>query len=99
MTPLTARARSAATAFHRLVAMVAIVFAGACARDEPITIGVPLGVGENNAVQLALAEAERDGLPVQIKPMFIVSADTRAAPALQAAERLTAVPGLIAVVG
>ena len=44
-------------------------------------------IGENDAARLAFDEAVRAGLPVEIKPMFIVAADTRAAPALEAAER------------
>ena len=64
-----------------------------------MTIGITLGEGECNAVRLAYDEATKAGLPVVIDTMFIGSPNARAAPAIEAAVRLTQLPHIIAVIG
>lgn len=85
--------------FIRAPGALAIALGFAACEKEPVTIGITLGVGECDAVRLAIADAAQAGHMKGIDTVFIVAADTRAAPAIEAAERLVNGPGLIAVVG
>jgi branched-chain amino acid transport system substrate-binding protein len=62
-------------------------------------IGIALGPGECDAVRLAIADAVQAGRWQGIDTAFIVATNTRAAPAIQAAEQFIGRSGLIAVVG
>lgn len=70
-----------------------------CAEGPRVTIGITLGMKESDGAKLAYEDAMSAGLKVGIDTVFARADNTKAAPAIQAAERLLKVPGIVAVVG
>lgn len=71
----------------------------ACGAGNPVTIAVILGPVESDGARLAYEEAVAAGLSHPVDTLFIIAVDTRAAPAIRVAERITGDPRVIAVVG
>ena len=83
-----------------LTAVLAFLLtASGCGDDRRVTIGIALGKMESDGAKFAYEEAVSRGLRIAIDTVFARAGDTRAAPAIQGAERLVAVPGIVAVVG
>jgi len=78
-------------------ALLAVVAGVGCGEPEPVVVGVAMG-GESRAARMAFADAAAAGLS-GVDTLFILAANNLAAPALDAAERLVATPGLVALVG
>jgi branched-chain amino acid transport system substrate-binding protein len=70
-----------------------------CAESPRVTIGITLGKKESDGAKLAYEDAVSAGLKVGIDTVFARADNTKAAPAIQAAERMLKVPGIVAVVG
>lgn len=80
-------------------AVAIFAWLGACGADEPVTIAVSLGTLENDGARLAYQEAVAAGLSHPIDTIFDVATDTRAAPAIEAAQQITSSPRVVAIVG
>ena len=72
---------------------------GACSTANPVTIAITVGPIEGDAARMAYDEAVIAGLAHAIDTLFMPATDTRAAPAIRSADLITAVPGIVAVVG
>lgn len=85
-------------AIRGLLALAAagIAASGCGQRNEPVAIGAGLNGPFIDAVRLALAETS-DPLPM-LDTVFVAEATSRAAPALEIADRFRLVPGMVAVV-
>lgn len=79
------------------IALLALL--SACSTADPVTIAITLGPIECDAARMAYDEAMKAGLSYPIDTLFMPAADTRAAPAISAADRITSVRGIVAVVG
>jgi len=79
--------------------LVLLLTSSGCGDDRRVTIGIALGTKESDGAKFAYEEAVSAGLRIAIDTVFARDTDTRAAPAIQGAERLVAVPGIVAVVG
>jgi branched-chain amino acid transport system substrate-binding protein len=84
----------------RLIGLLGFVLSlSGCGESQRVTIGITLGPKESDGARFAYEEAVSAGLRVRIDTMFIMESNAWAAPAIQAAERLVALPGIVAVVG
>lgn len=70
-----------------------------CGHGARVTIGITVGPDECDAARLAYGDAVRAGLRMPIDTIFINAPDTRAEPAIRAAQQFVSIPRLIAVVG
>lgn len=71
----------------------------ACGTADPVTIAITLSPFECDAARMAYEEAVMAGLSHPIDTLVMPATDTRAAPAIRAADRITSVRGIVAVVG
>jgi branched-chain amino acid transport system substrate-binding protein len=76
-----------------------VLVVAACGENRRVTIGVTLGSNEAQGALFAYEEAVSAGLRIGIDTVFVREADTRAAPTIETAERMVAVPGIVAVIG
>jgi branched-chain amino acid transport system substrate-binding protein len=81
-----------------LASCVVLALTG-CGDPPRVAIGIALGTKEAEGAMLAYEDAMSAGLNVGIDTVFARADNTKAAPAIQAAELLLVVPGLVAVVG
>lgn len=83
----------------RIAILAVAVAATACGRSKPLVLGVSTSTSFVQAARMALEqELSQQGLP-HIDTVLAVESTNRAAPAIERAESMVAVPGMIAVVG
>jgi branched-chain amino acid transport system substrate-binding protein len=78
--------------------LIALLLSACAEAPPPVIAGAATG-SFLNAMRLALADAEADGRLARVDTVLIPEASSRSAPALDVAQRLVGVPGLVAVVG
>lgn len=69
-----------------------------CQDAPPVVLGGAAAEGFLNGIRLAVEDAGLESLP-PLDTVLLLEADNRSGPALEAAEQLTAIPGLVAVIG
>jgi branched-chain amino acid transport system substrate-binding protein len=83
----------------RAATLAVVVACSACGRSGPVVLGVSTNQVFVQAARLALQQAlSGEGLP-RMDTVLLVESTNRAAPAIERAQSLVAVPGMIAVVG
>lgn len=71
----------------------------ACEPAPPVALGFATSGAYLDAAILAVEDARAAGFDVPLDTVLIAEASNRAAPAIEASERLVAIPGLVAVIG
>lgn len=85
---------------HRPVRLLAAALGlAACQPASPVAVGVATSAAFVDAAVLAVEHARDDGLDVPVDTVLIPESSSRAAPAIEASERLVATPGMVAVIG
>jgi branched-chain amino acid transport system substrate-binding protein len=85
--------------FLRLTGVLTFLAFSGCGDRARVVIGITLGGNEADGALFAYEEALSAGLRAGIDTVFVREADTRAEPTIQTAERMVAVPGIVAVIG
>lgn len=81
-----------------LTGMAVAIAATACA-PEPVAIGIANGALPMQGAMLAVEDAYAAGFDVPLDTVFEPERNTRATPAVEAAERIVSTPGMVAVLG
>lgn len=83
----------------RAAVAAVLTIAAACAPAEPVAVGAALSATFVNATRLAIEDAVSAGGLPPLDTLLLSESTNRAAPAIELAEQLIGLPGIVAVIG